>query len=351
MRKKIIYFIVASIVLQGTIFSLLNWKAEQLLNPFFRTDKAYKINIDLQKADSFGLSYNNRFLALIIGGEMQIIDLVKNQVVYTSNNLALEDSVMLCYKWLPDRNSLVFLIRSKQANNNAESLYSIDLQTVSLPGNTPEAKLNRIFNLSVQEVSSIEISTYTNNLYILYRDKYAEQKLCKIDIMKNINSLNQPQEGIKAMSVSNKFGTVYLQSTGRDSNIIYSLEGVEKKIIADNPADLLLGCLDEKVFIGEVRNNRLQTINCLKRSENSGGQEVAVWQGDLVINSPEVLICSDDKILFKDEKSLDIIYPDGRSDHKQIVEGTNIVLSPTGKMYLEIKPENQESIYYWRSLD
>jgi len=348
--KDILVLIIASLIVQGIVFTFFNWKAEQLLNPYFQADKRFTIGFDFQDADSLALSFNNRYLSGIIEDNLSIIDLVNNKIVFNSEILE-DNSSILSYKWLPDRNSLIFIRRSGLSPSSV-SLYSVDLQTGNLPEQEfPEPVPVRSFELSVNEISSIGISTYTNNMYIVYRDYQWKQYISKIDIMKNINSLNLPQEEIQAMALSNKFGTLWLQSESREEYSIFAFDESNKRIVSSNTDAVLLGCLDERVFIGTVRNDQLQSIIVYNgEMENPEEQKSVFWQGEIEMNKPQDVVCNDDIVLLKNENSLEVIYADGRNLHKEIEKGHIFLLSQTGRMYLEIIPRNGVSTCFWRSL-
>ncbi|MGI5901875.1 MAG: hypothetical protein ACOX7U_05315 [Desulfitobacteriia bacterium] len=353
--KKFLCFIVASILLQVAIFFFLDYKADQMINPYFRLDKATKINIDLHKAHSFSLSFNNGFLAFLKEGQLQVLNLIANELCFTSASFFSPDSSVLAYKWLPDRNGLIFVLSNNQ-DKGSVFLYTLDLQTAAISETSPSFKplLIRPLDLPIQEIIDIDLSTYTNNIYILFRDIFAKQRLCKIDIMKTLNFLDTPSETISRIAVSNKLGTVVLQSRDQDQNTIKILEGSEKKILLEGSENFLLG-FQEKIWVGKIRGNRLSEIlsypsDSLMEDEKFEKAGTSVWHGEIIWDNPQVFISADEKILFKSQEFLNIISPDGQSFRKNLPLNSEIILSPTGKMYLEVKKENAQSVYYWRSI-
>lgn len=347
--KKITVFVILTLVFQLTLFSLLNLKTEHLLNAFYRFNKVYSLKTDLTKASDYNLSYNNRYLAFITEESLQILDLTTNKVVFRSEPARGGKLSILGYKWLPDRNSVIYLARNLQDANRPVSLYSLNLDSnVPLEGNGLfEARLDRTLNLTIDKVKSIQVSTYTNNLYILYTNELNQNRLINIDIMKNINRLDNPGESVLEQAVSNKFGTLYVENVREGGKGVYSLKGREWRILSDNPQEILLGCLDKVVYTGKTVKDELREIICYSLDSGTNYSRTGLWQGRLPLLGLKAFISSDNKVFLQNTDRIDIIYPDGTVttiDSKQSV----IVLSPTGKMYMEIDPVAQE--YYWRSL-
>lgn len=352
-RGKVLAFLgVITIVLQISIFTMLDWQAEQLLNPSFRIDQPYSLKNDLYGAYDYSLSYNNRYLAYIFEDSLNVIDLTNNIIVFSSSNQEPISSI-LGYKWLPDRNGMVYFAKnnSNSGLDHTTSLFSLNFDTAFdniLASNLDfifSPKLDRVINQFIHEIIRTEVSTYTNNLYVLYSNKKENKRLITIDMMKNINRIDKATEDILAMSVSNKFGTIFVET---NKNSIFAVKGREWNLITDNPAHMLLGCQDDLLFIGKTKGTSLQEVllYSIGTSDNQGNKDV-LWEGNIALNFHKVVISPDHKLLFQGAECLNIICPDGKYISKNISNNT-IVLSPTGKMYLEILPKFNK--YYWRSI-
>ncbi|MGI6449628.1 MAG: hypothetical protein ACOX3R_04795 [Desulfitobacteriia bacterium] len=321
----------------------MNHLTEQYLNPMFRLNKAYALNTDLSKAQNFSLSYNNRYLAFISGGHLQVIDLINNQAVLKNKSLS-EAGLVLSYKWLPDRNGMIYLTQSHSNPDRPAALFSLDLDPATSNPRQVEPRLERSLNIFISEVMDIGVSTYTNNLFVLYRDEELKCKLMTIDIMKNINRLDDPLESILSLAVSNKYGTLYIESLKEGQKAIYAVIGRERHLVTDDPQEILLGCQDELLFIGELAGNTLREISLYTHNSSSIQYTKLLWQGDIPYARAEVFISSDQKVFILDKENIVIIYPDGSSKSKEILYRP--VFSPVGKMYLEINPTRNE--YFWR---
>lgn len=336
--------------MQLVIFLILDWKTEQLLNPSFRFDKGYSINVDLNNAHSFSLSYNNRYLAFVVQNYLEVLDLLNNQLVFCS--LPAQESTFLGFKWFPDRNGLVYLIGKNQNPAYSACLYSLDLEAIlSSDSKSPFIpRLDRKINLPITEIIKIDMSTYTNNLYILYRDQNKNNKLINIDIMKNINRLEKDGEIVQNMSVSNKFGTLYIQSQNSNKGYerIYSMKGREWNLLTNDTGNILLGSQGGLLYIGKIEYNTLQEIYQYPENLPTAiPQKEAFWKGNIPLNYKDIIISTDQKIILQGTERLDMIFPEGQYISNKISDQT-LVLSPTGKMYLEILPASNK--YFWRAI-
>lgn len=350
MRKKTLIFLILTLVFQLIIFSLLDWQADQLLNPSFRLDQAYGVAVEAAGAEEFSLSYNNKYLGYLRDNELNIIDLTRNKLILYNKDYNA-DAKVFAYKWLPDRNSLVFLAASE---SNDTLLVSLDLDTRSFSDSDQDyaARLERPLHIPMHEASGLAMSTYTNNLYILYRDSRLHSQLVKLDIMKNINRLGDPDEEIRTICVSNKFGTVYYASELGPTKKIVAARDRETVVITQDNKAVLLGCEDDKVYLGKVdERDNLRLIELYQAGINSEENKfIPLWQGELPFAPLEISISANNQIVMRGPTSLTKILFDGKLVQKKLPADRTIVLSPTGDRYLEIDTQKEKIIYCWREL-
>ncbi|NLP44819.1 MAG: hypothetical protein GX351_09360 [Peptococcaceae bacterium] len=343
--KIITFFIIVSLGLQLAIFLFLDWKADQLLNPHYRIDKEYIINESLTEAENYSLSYNNKFLACVLHNNLKIIDLINNRVF----NLANNESSLIGYRWLPDRNGLIYFTQSVTNNLKVLNLFSLDFESE----NQIKPKLDRIISLDIDKILEIEISTYTNNLYILSTNSSNETELIKIDIMKNYNKFNGPGEIITKIKVSNKFGILFLESFEKDQRkTITMLNGSKRTLISDDPNIVLLECSDNLLYTGKLDEGYLTEIY-LYKVDNTNKQidyknRLLIWQGKIPYKDIKSTSCIDGNLLLKNFNFLYIIEPNGNS--KKMKSNNKIVPASTGLMYLELIEDELKTRYYWRSI-
>lgn len=349
--KLIVFLLVISLAGQYLIYYVLEWQTGELLSPSFRFDKPYLVKEDISGAEEMRLSYNNKYLSCLKGGCLSVIDLSRNELVFQS---APPDQFakLTGYKWLPDRNSLIYLISKNQNGTNSTVLYSLDLD-----GYQPDAayslQTSRNLDFFMGKIYNIEISTYTNNLYILYEDNSRSRRLLKIDIMKSINWLDLPEETVYNMSVSNKFGTLYLTTSYESGQAVVSAQGPIRKTITADSRDILLGCTDSTVFIGRYSDGVLRELQVFEEKNDlmqGSEKQTIIWEGELVSQPSEIYLAADKKVMIKCGNNLNIISYNG--EYKQIKTASRpVVLAPAGNAYLEIRSINEGFLYYWRSIN
>ncbi|NLI93979.1 MAG: hypothetical protein GX434_17820 [Peptococcaceae bacterium] len=348
--KKIILIIIFSLAFQWMVYALLNWKADELLNPFFRLNRSYSVDAELKNAHRFTLSYNNKFLSCISDNELCIINLTSNKKIKYKEDPVIAEGIILGYKWLPDRNSLLYV--KKNPLTGVSSVYSLDLDEISVSGSGAgfDATLERTINFPMEQIFDIQISTYTNNLYFLYKDQEAKHKILKMDIMKNINRMDNPNEEINKIFVSNRFGNLFLESREGTIKTILSQLDRERTVLTEGEKNILLGCEDNKVYIGKLKDSLLEGIFSILVDPNGKKlQTQEIWQGEIPYDPVYVRVSADDKVMIQNTRRLDIIRADGKHDSRNMPEGT-VVLSDTGKTFMQIIPGRDSLVYYWRSI-
>lgn len=321
--------LVLSIFTQYLIFTLLDWKFSEFLNSSITINHKYLVRTDIAEAEKLQLSYNNKYLSFIKNNSLEVIDLYQNESVFNSTLFLDPSSRILNYRWLPDRNSLLFF--STGLDQSKTYLYSLDFNNYASTEFIP--KLDRELSFSIDSILNIEMSTYTNNLYVLFDDA-KQTRLIKIDIMKSINWLDLPQEKIHNIAVTNKLGNLFVETSDNLSKKIILLDRQERKIVSSHPDDILLGSKDNTIYIGRVNNSNLEQLY-IYNSDEEGGALTNVWQGSIPYE--------------KKEQQLTVALTEKALSQIQISEGL-IVLSPTGNIYLQIIPIKAGFNYYWRTI-
>lgn len=405
-KRGILWLVFITIALQLGGYTLLDWQAGQLINPVIKAGKSYAITMDLSNACNFALSFNKKYLACLNDEKLIIIDLTLNKVVYTTTGNTGQDPLrsvltankVLEFRWLPDRNALVYLAEIEH-RIGAVSLYSLDLsaggtKTFSTEGSSKspgmpvaksdaasdgiQPKLDREIGMDVDRIIQIEMSTYTNNLFILYEDSKQSTQLMKIDIMKTVNTISLSGEKISKLAVSNKYGIVYLESRLGDDKSIIAIQGGIRKVLSQAPEDVLLGCQEDNVFIGKVGDSQVsassengQVLYEIDRYQKLSGsstdgtsnttedQKTSLWRGKIPYNDVEAEITTGGQILLLSKERLDVISAKGvyRSlnlpvtvSDGSLADRTEIIISSTGDLYFELRPQEKKSVYYWREI-
>lgn len=327
----IIAILFLSFFTQYLVYTWLDWKSSKLLNSSITIDHEYLVKTDIAEAENLQISYNNKYLSFINDNKLKVIDLYQNKSVFDSTLFLDSSFKLLNYKWLPDRNSLLFF--NTEADISKAYLYSLDFNNETSSEFLP--KLDREFSFTIANIINIEMSTYTNNLYVLFEDNNQKKNLIRMDIMKGINWLNLPQENVHSIAVSNKLGNLFVESSYNLSKSIFLLNGQERKIVSNHPNDILLGSRDNTIYIGRVDKGYLQELYTYDPLKD-GGTLTNVWQGKMPYT--------------ENEQQLTIFHTEGNINQNQLPEG-DIVLSPAGNIYLQIISIEEGFNYYWRTIN
>ncbi len=357
-NKKIALFVILTLLLQITVYLMLNRQAGQLLSPSFQFGKTYSLPLSLEYTHAHRLSFNNRYLAYISDnqdndelqgrGTLNIIDLTANKRVFISDH-KLTASV-LGYEWLPDRNSLVYLVRENTPGRASLQLYTLDLNISSTEIIT--AKYNRDLPVAADKLAAVEISTYTNHLYFLLVQNAVKpsQQLVRMDIMKTVNIVNLHGEAIQKIAVSNKFGTAYIESIVNSQKSIVALN-LGRAVISADPAATLLGCDNDQLYLGRLMLNRLEEIK-IYRDPVSAASGTLIWQGGgIPYTDITRVFCTDNKVIIQNPDRIDSIDQNGKHKSMRVNANHIQVISPTGKMMMAISSSQNKTHYTWQAIE
>jgi len=340
---------------QLVIVVFFNNYAENILSPSLQYDKQYVCeNTYINEPENLSLSYNNRFLAYINEGSLVVIDLINNNPVLISNkkfeNIP-ENYKILNFKWLPDRNILLYFCSVKIDNDNFIILCTLELIETGEKV-TVNNVLEREYSVPDEgyDIEKIQVSTYTNVIYYLSAHNN-KKELNKIDLMKNINKINYNDENIIDFFVSNKSGTAYVNSNIKKENHIYELMGNNKNLILEDDSISLLGCINSKVFLGKIDNNLLNEVSYFKEDDKE--VKINVWKGKIAANGLETFISDNERMFFMTKDKITMIDSLGNQKiikNNIINKDKNIVIANNGNIYLIIDKYNGQLKYTWKKI-
>ena len=361
-----IALIVAVVLLsQYALFWGLDQAARRILMPKLVFDHPYRLhspvpgsNAPLSASESvsgpFALSYSGRYLAWIVEGELYVEDLIEHKKVPLNSRWEQVQT----FRWLSDRNSLIFIAGSE--------IYSL-----SLEGGVFLQRENEIDPLPEQGYSDLALSTYTNCLYALAGEPDRNRSILRIDLAKSVTWLLDTEGGsYTRLALSNKFGYLATQADGPGERRIYEQRDTERQLLSTGFQDVLLGADDTSIFVGVSEGAAYTEIK--QYTWGSSGYEV-IWQGEIPISAQFVQLAA--KIGFivtaAREEEGQIPTPEeaasgaavywahyGGLGHSQITrlpraampalpgELTYFLLAPSGLTYLEITGDR----YCWRLL-
>ena len=308
MKKAIVFYrwILIAVLFQfGVLFYLNNI----FLNPNrevnitkLDNDKQTRVNTGDFKVDDnaeqIKMSFNGRFCAYLIDGELHITNVeTKSDKKVVSNN---KDKITY-FKWLPDRDMVIY---STNTHNGTKgkiqiSTYEADSETM------------RDYPLieglsSSSSIQDIELSPYTNIVYAQIKTSEKKSKLVSFNIMSQYSSIMTFSSDtiIKECTYVNK---LFYNSPGQTMYVYDGNTKVKNKVSVDQKATVLLDVDDEDtLYVGKLDSNNM-VASILKQK---------VTDKKLTQNWEEV----------------------------KLVEGVakeNIIISKTGKIYINYKDENK----------
>ncbi len=335
-------------------------------------------------------SFAKDYLAYTDRGGLKVFNVKTSKSVFSENKPPQGE--ILSYHWLPDRNTLLFVTAKPNPDPKFSAQKKAELQQENLntPKNLakedPKAKASNIapapaYNPQLTElyaidfgdpeedatpdrrlarkldtfpagaaIESMDVSTYTNLIYLQVKNSTG-QMIYEIDVMKNIRTVNRPGEKIIRMSASDKKGTLYLQSVVSGIAQIVAVKHNAREQLLKGSQYLLLGQEDNKVLVGELKNNTLVKVLSIA---DTGSQEkisvktVAEWTGSIPWKNYSVIAATGDFAVIYDDWSA-IVLEQGiqrsvsfsgnlnylTSDGREVMEVTN---GPNGTVRIEFKP-------------
>ena len=363
--RTFIVWTLISLILQFAFYLFLNNAAAKILNipqtPGNQPPVSF-LTADLpdDNPENIKISYAKDYLAYMANGVFKVFNLKQNKLVFSKGPASTEEKGLgvLNYHWLPDRNTLIYIYVKKnpdpystilvpRASPNQDELEKITVYTPQLTYlytlELPDSKENNppidrenitISNFPAEgKVKQIATSTYTNLIYMLIETN-SSPTLLMMDVMYNVRFLQQSGETILDFAASDHLGTLFIQNKTAATKSILAVEGNERTLITDNNNHEILGCIKDRLYIGEIVNNRLRQI--LTCSEMDNNYELrSVWQGDLPFTERQIGINANERIVIYEANRAYIIAENTLKT--KTIEGDNNLLSPDGTALIKLK--------------
>lgn len=288
---------IQTLILSYVNFIFLNRKAQIVATDFsvsrFVTNSKFKTEIP-ENATDIKLSYDNAYAGYLMNGSIEIMDLTKK----TTKTIKSQSGEITFYKWMPDRNILIYAVKQAKNNNRSIQLVTYDIASEN-------EKTYPKISISSQtggEVSQIELSPLTNVVYAMVKDG-ERAKIYRYDIM-----------SYSSFIMYTSLDTV-IKETSFEDNLIYQDEAkniyfknntqyATKKLALEKKALLLNVDSEDKVFVGLLDNhNKIEKILYGKLTEN-----IEQWNSkilDIPLSKNDIIISTEGKIFTKsDENSI-----------------------------------------------
>jgi len=247
------------------------------------------------------ISYAKEYLAYLDNGTLRVFNFKKGKVIFESPSSNDSSLGVLTYQWLPDRNTLLYFYADKNSNSGSSQI--TELYTLELPSSDEDTEPDNRLNQTVKfpaggEIEELVVSTSTNLMYFTVKKGSTEQ-LMEIDVMKNVRTLNKTGETIDNMVASDQHGTLYIDSKVGSTQTVIAFDAGKRKLISRNNYDKILGIRGGKVYLGEVKDNKLIKIKSITdRSNMTDSPSLKTeWTGSIPFENAHVLVGAKSQVI------------------------------------------------------
>lgn len=385
LRTLLVWIIVASLFEVGLV-ALLNYKVQYMMGwtePENNKESIITATIPSINMENIQISYDNSYIAYMEKGTLKIFNVKKDKVVFEKESPSAADKTLgvLNYQWLPDRNVLVYFYAENVKTVSETKVYSkkvldkytqsetpnpsgagkdntpstieepqiikkyidkpvIEWYSLEFPNSDEEAAPKETKNEfsggshdipTGAKIDKIAVSPMTNMTYFTTSNA-GNQKLFKITIMKKVSAIPNVVD-ISGMAVSDLYDTVYVKCKVDSAQQILAINNDSRAMITNNPDHTILGVKNGKVYIGEVKNDRLTKIMTTKdlKTPSANPRLETVWEGSIPFNKDtHTHITADGPIIVYDNQTARMIADDGKLTEIALGGETNYI-SEKGK--------------------
>ena len=404
MKKKLRILLVwtlVSLLLQFGGYSLLNNQVQRVMSPVASEPITLQLKATIPGTDlnNIQISYAKDYLAYTENGTLKVFNLTKGNVVFEKKSPSATDKTLgvLTYQWLPDRNILLYFYAKKNPNEvttvkvyppkipalvvkpqsedpnhpkivtkevavapRYEKRYGnpqiTELYSLELGNSDEDTESNDLLNAfdpasgnekisAGGKIEQFVVSPTTNLMYLNVKSE-STQSLMKIDVMKEVTTLQKSGgEMINYIATSDRFGTLYVDSQVGNSHQVIALEGTNRKIISDNVHDRILGIRKGKVYIGQVENDQLVKIkttpDLVEMTDNPSLK--TEWEGSIPFNKDvRWLIGAKDQVIIYDLQTAYIVTVGNLKEVK--LQGDETYVSVDGAELIQLTKQGTSTL-------
>lgn len=188
-------------------------------------------------------------------------------------------------------------------NPQLTELYTLTLPESNDTTTEPDDRFNQTLTQfpAGGEIEQMAFSTFTNLMYLLIRTGSATE-LLRIDVMKEVQLLSRAGETITNMTVSDRYGTLYIETkTGGRKEIVAldAVHGWKRTLISQNTDYTILGERSGLLYLGDVKNGDI--VKILSLTETGTVQAYpnfhTDWTGTIPFEKARVQIGSHNEII------------------------------------------------------
>lgn len=309
--KRVYKWIIISIILQVLFFLYLNnyylvrnvdIKASSfdVVDDIPKEDKGIKVSSD---AKNIKVSFDGAYVAYLLNGDIEILDVKSKK---TKDVIKAGADEIDCYKWLPDRNMIIYSQKSMLSKSSSIQIFTKDIDS-GLDHSFP--KITGLARNS--EVLAIELSPLTNVVYAKVKSGSSQARIYKFNIMDQSSFIMNVDANASIEELSYKDILLY---EDRKRNKVRVWDGINRYswALPFKEEIVLLGVdSEDKIYIGEIGDNeKISKIYYgeLDKENHKSWQEVVpsepMEKSKVVISSKgQIFVVDSAKEVIKDLKS------------------------------------------------
>lgn len=209
-QNRIVRWIAISIIFQVVVLSYINFiylpnRGKVSVSAFnFSGDDVGDKTVQLPRnANGPAISYNGLYVAYKVDNRLEIYDVKAGRTI---KKLEAKSGTMTYFRWLLDRDILIYSVKEPDGKKGQVQLLTYDLGGAGVERNYP--KLTGLTEGS--EVTDIEVSALTNVVYFMVKTSETRTQIYKYNIMDKLKFV-----------MSARVDTI-IKETGYEDNLVYS---------------------------------------------------------------------------------------------------------------------------------
>ncbi|MCX7745598.1 MAG: hypothetical protein N2645_01730 [Clostridia bacterium] len=262
--KRVYKWIILSVVLQLIALGYMNhyfsFKEAEVVATSYEVDTKLENDTSIkipENVETAKTSFSSSYVAYIHEGKLEIVDLKKKKNIETISH---EEGSVSFYKWLPDRDIIIYSLKFNNDNAGGVQIYTYDISS-KVTSDYPKIK-----NLSTKsDVLDIQLSPLTNIVYAKIKVSDQEASIYKFNIMENIDYImNVPlNTNIRETIYSDKLiyqggkNKITVRDGLKSSSKTLPFEGKMVLLGVDNEDQVYAGELDDNKKVSKIYYGKL----------------------------------------------------------------------------------------------
>ncbi|MCY6484456.1 hypothetical protein OW763_08905 [Clostridium aestuarii] len=309
--KRIVIWIFISLIMQVSVLTYVDkylFAAEDVTaivsKKVTEKNKEEDSNVMIfvpEDVEHTALSFDGGYISYYKDDMLKVVDTNTGE----ERSIELEDKLKVSYyKWAPDRDIMLMAVK-KEYNSSAKYVfYSYDAErNKNTKLQTKEGNETSIRTEKKSEVDDIELTPFTNMIYVKVSLKGGRSGIYSINVMKRINKVDSKAYFIDDMVILPNDDRIAYGSYAR--NEIY-ITRKNKPITIDgvNHLSLISADGEDRIYLGELEDDKVNKVAKIKSIYyGKAEQDTAEWEKIHLsepINKKDICISTEGKIYVND---------------------------------------------------